>query len=191
LRAFVDLLEPVKHYERGRQQPGATQFTPLTGLVDCARPDSGAAREFAAAVDELVLARPISDETAKAVARQLAAWSETADGLAKGFASRAPRLHEALPLLQALVVASEVGQGALQTLASGKAPAPAWLPAQFARLDQAAKPHAACELPVIASLKLLVAAAAGQDQRAALTDEAWKQLLKDASSPPAKPAAAQ
>jgi len=49
LRTFVDLLEPVKHYRRGQQQPGATQFTPLTGLVDCARPDSAAAREFAAA----------------------------------------------------------------------------------------------------------------------------------------------
>jgi hexosaminidase len=79
----------------------------------------------------------------------------------------------------------------LQVLASGKAPAPGWLPVQLTRLAETAQPHAAVELPVIASLKLLVAAAAEQGKHASLSDEAWRQLLKTAIAPPPKPAAAQ
>jgi hexosaminidase len=191
LRTFVDLLEPVKHYERGRQQPGATQFTALTGLADCARPDSAAAREFATAVDDLVYARNSREAKTAEVSRRLSARNETVDRLAKGLAARSPRLQEALPLLTSLRTADEVGQGALQVLASGKAPAPGWLPVQLTRLAEMAQPHAAVELPVIASFKLLVAAAAEQGKHASLSDEAWRQLLKTAIAPPPKPAAAQ
>jgi len=78
---------------------------------------------------------------------------------------------------------------ALAVFGSGQAPNPDWMPAQLARLNEAAAPHAACELPVIASLRLLVAAAAEQDKRAKLSDEAWRQLLQNDVSPPAKAAA--
>jgi hexosaminidase len=57
LQVLVDLVEPVKGYARGRERP-ETQFTPLTHLVDAARPESLAALRLAAAVDELVADAP-------------------------------------------------------------------------------------------------------------------------------------
>lgn len=189
-RSLVDLLEPVKVYQRGRHQPNATQFTPLTGLVDCARPDSAASRAFATKVEVAVYgAAPTGGDTI-AVIQQLQNWEATASHLSSGLALRSPRLEEATPLLKALLAASTAGQEAAQVLASGRAPAAGWLQAQFAKLDQAAQPHAACEFPAMASLKLLAAAAAEQDKRASLSAEGWKQHLLSMVNPPAKPAAA-
>ena len=190
LRTFVDLFEPVKRYRRGGQQPGANQFTPLTGLVDCTRPDSATARVFASQVDAVVFARTPAELKSEPLAQTLAAWKSTAAVLTNGLAARSPRLQEALPALKNLTTASEVGQEALQVLAAGHAPAAGWMPAQFARLEKAGEAHAAVELPVIAGLKLLVAAAAVQDQHTQFPGDAWKQHLLLLVNPPVAKAAA-
>jgi len=184
LRDFTDLLEPVKNYERGKQQPAANQFTPLTGLADCARPDSAAARQFAAAVDRLVRGSLADESVSSGVRASLADWKSLAQTLGSGLAVRSPRLHEAAPLVQALTVLAGVGEEALQVLASGRAPAPGWLPAELARLDQAAVPHAAVEFPVVAPLRLLVAAASLTDQRGKFSAEAWRAALQRIAFPP-------
>ncbi len=191
LRILVDLLEPVKDYRRNELQPeAANQFAPLTRLVDCARPDSAEARTFAALVETLVFAPTQSGTSSATVTQTLSAWIATAEILGKGLISQSPGLQEAAPLVQALQAAAVTGQAAQQALASGGAPAPDWLSAQFRRLDQAAQAHAAVELPVIGAVKLLVAAAAKQDQHAKLSAEAWRQLLRNVVSPPVTPAVA-
>ena len=98
-----------------------------------------------------------------------------------------PRLKEARVFLTAMETASDVGREAVRVLDAGKPPVADWLPAQLAKLDEAARPHAACELPIIVPLKLLVAAAALQQKHPELSDEAWGQLLKDTIAAPAKP----
>jgi hexosaminidase len=163
LREFVGLLEPVKGYQRGQQQPGATQFTPLTGLADCARPDSAATRTFAATVDAWLKAPAGARGDGTAISRQFQEWHQLATMLATGLTTRSPRLTEAAPLLEAMQTASAVGQEAAKLIANGQTPAAAWLPEQLKKLEQAAQPHAAVELPLIKPLRLLVAAAAGQD----------------------------
>ena len=117
---------------------------------------------------------------AKAVFRRIAESEQIAARLAKGPAVQSPRLREALPLLQSLQTAHEVGQLALRVLESGQAPN------QFARLSAAATAHAACELPEIAPLKLLVAAAAEQNKRAKLSAAGWQQLLQNDVAAPAR-----
>ena len=169
LRTLVDLLEPVKDYKRGGYQPGAKQFTPLVGLVDSARPDSAAARAFAEQVDALVFSPVMNASGTAPLKQQIADWNSLAGMLAPGLMTRSPRLQEGASLVQALAVASQVGEEALQAIASGQVPPAEWLPAQLAKLDQAAIPHAAAELPIIKPLKLLAAAAAGQDKRATLS----------------------
>ena len=190
LRTFVDLVEPVKDYRRGGQQPDATQFTPLTGLVDCARPDSAAARNFAAAVDTAVFAPARSSVDLAAIRQELAEWKSAAALLTTGIAVRSPRLLETKPSLGAMVTACEVGQEAAQAFEAGHAPASGWLQDKFVQLEQAAQPHAAVELPVIAALKLLVAAASLQDERSKLSAAEWKQQLLSVVTPPVKPATA-
>ncbi|HET7535177.1 MAG TPA: family 20 glycosylhydrolase, partial [Candidatus Didemnitutus sp.] len=183
LREFVDLIEPVKHYERGQQQPAANQFTPLTGLVDCARPDSAPARDFAGHVDAFLVA-PTADN-AEPVAEQLNHWSNMATLLGSGLATRAPRVQEAEPLLSALFDAGAIGEEAVKASVSGPAPKGDWLAAKLAVLTAAATPHAAAELPIIKSIRLLVAAAAEQSKRATMSPGEWRKHLEAVIAPPA------
>ncbi|MCB0292395.1 MAG: family 20 glycosylhydrolase, partial [Calditrichaeota bacterium] len=57
LRTFIELVEPVKIYTRHHQGVKYTSSSPLTRVVDAARPESMAARDFARRVDSL-LANP-------------------------------------------------------------------------------------------------------------------------------------
>jgi hexosaminidase len=189
LRTLVDLAEPVKHYQRGRQQPGSNQFTALTGVADCARPDSASGRAFANQVDEFIVGRTTSTSGAPAVREQLIAWGQTAELLASGLVTRSPRLQEIKPLIQALATAAETGVNAVDVFVSGKAPSPDWLQTQFAALNQAATPHAAVELPVIVPLKRLMVAAAEQHRRENMSDDDWRRHVDERANP-AKPATA-
>ena len=157
--------------------------------MDCTRPDSAAGRVFAAFVETLVFAPTVNETCARDVAGQLREWDINQEML-KVLLVRSPRLKEAVPLVAALSSAGAVGREAVQSLQAGHAPAAGWLQAQLTKLDQAAQPHAACELPVIAVVKLLVAAAAEQDQHAKLSAEAWKQHLLSIVNPPSKVTAA-
>jgi hexosaminidase len=155
LRVFVDLLEPVKQYKRGQLQPDATQFTPLTGLVDCARADSAPAREFAAAVDEL-LRNPRSSGAAARVSVILYGWRGTGEYLLGRLPSLSPRLAEAQPLLQALVEASEAGLSATAGLRDGKDLDAAAATKTANSLKHAGQTHAAVEIPAAPAIVRLV-----------------------------------
>src|SRR5215204_4745822 len=52
LETLASVVEPVKEYRRYQQRP-QTMLSPLTGLVDAARPDSAASRSFSRRVDLL------------------------------------------------------------------------------------------------------------------------------------------
>jgi hexosaminidase len=189
LRTFVDLVEPVKNYQRGHQQPDANQFTPLTGVADCARPDSAVGRSFASQVDEIVVGQSVPAAVVALASETFAAWHATASELRNGLLTRSPRLHEVEPVIGALTTAAEVGQKALDVLVSGKGPNANWLQTQLSILDQAARPHGAVELPEIASLKRLIVAAAEQSQRGNLNDDDWRQHVETLANPPKSPAA--
>lgn len=162
LRTFVDVIEPVKHYARGGQQPESTQFTPLTGLADCARPESDAAREFASEVETYLTAPTATRAGAArdALARQLTAWKSAGSAVAALLTTHSPRGRLGAPVAQALADASQIGLVALESLQPGSSKNTAWRDAQFAELDHCAIAHDAIELPVIKSIRRLVAAAA-------------------------------
>ena len=58
LHVLAGVVEPVKGYQRGRQQPGMTTLRPLTHLVDAVSTDSAGAREVTALVDGLLSDAP-------------------------------------------------------------------------------------------------------------------------------------
>ncbi len=74
LKVLADVVEPVKNYDRGRTRPH-TQFTPLNRLVDAARPESDAAREFNRLVDEYLTGK-ISNARMKTLNETLSLWKE-------------------------------------------------------------------------------------------------------------------
>jgi hexosaminidase len=184
LRSLVDLIEPVKIYRRSQEQKGVTQFTSLTGIVDCARPESDVARQFSDRVNDLLFgADAIDPAQTEKLAESLQDWSSIGQRVANSVAARSPRLRELVPLAESLVTACAIGREALDALTKPGTLDASWAKPRFDALTLAAKPGAACELPMIPSLRLLVAAAGEQAKRAALSNDAWKQDVQATAFP--------
>src|ERR1700741_2297432 len=75
LEILVSVVEPVKQYNRGKQRP-TTMLSPLTGFVDAARPDSEAARHFAALVAGFLADAPRFQTNREEMERTLAKWRD-------------------------------------------------------------------------------------------------------------------
>src|SRR3954469_7399113 len=73
LQTLVSVVEPVKEYRRYQQRP-QTMLSPLTGLVDAARPDSRASRDFARMVDALLMDAPRFESRAQSLQNILTKW---------------------------------------------------------------------------------------------------------------------
>jgi hexosaminidase len=187
LRTFVDLVEPVKHYRRGQLQPWANQLIPLVGIADAARPESASSREFAGLVDRMLFATGGIDRSqAGPIGDRLGKWGAAGTEVAGTLVPEFPALREAAPVARDLVDACAAGSGALQSLASGNPLGAAGLAAGLAALDRAGESNgSATELPVLGPIRLLVAAAAEQGERAKLSDEAWRARVASTAFPPA------
>src|SRR5262249_15270837 len=158
LRTLASIVEPVKEYRRYQMRP-QTMLSPLTGLIDAARPDSEKARQFASGVDGLLSDAPRFATYRADVEGTLAEWQAAGPAL-EPMIDRAPALQEARPLANNLSDIAGAGLEAMSYLSSGTAPPIDWRTVQLARLDAAAKPKAALEFVVIKSVRQLVIAAA-------------------------------
>jgi len=158
LRTLVSVIEPVKEYQRYQVRP-QTMLSPLTGLVDAARPDSEVARQFAAMVAEFLSDTPRFRVYRSDIRDALTNWRDAGTAL-NPMIDRAPALQEARPLAKDLAEVAAAGLEAIEYLSTGNAASSEWRIAQLAKLDQAAKPKAALELVVIPSVRKLVVAAA-------------------------------
>ena len=158
LRTLASVIEPVKEYHRYQMRP-QTMLSPLTGLVDAARPDSEAARQFAAMVEGLLSDAPRFRLYRSDIRDSLTSWRDAGTAL-DPMIDRAPALQEARPLAKNLADVAAAGLEAIAYLSTGDAATTQWRDAQLAKLDEAAKPKAALELVIIPSVRKLVIAAA-------------------------------
>lgn len=157
LATLANLVEPVKEYRRGQMRP-ATMLTPLTGLVDAARPDSEAARRFVAMVDGFLADAPRLQLHRENIRTTLTQWRDAGLALDPQI-DRSPALREAQPLAKDLSEIGEIGLEAMAYLTSGTAPTAEWRDTKLARLGEAEKPKAGLEFVMIPSVKQLVTAA--------------------------------
>ena len=158
LRTLASVLEPVKEYRRYQMRP-QTMLSPLTGLVDAARPDSNAARQFAAMVDGFLSDGPRFQLYRYDLRDSLTNWRDSGTAL-DPMIDRAPGLQEARPLAKHLSEVGVTGLEALSYLTTRTVATTQWRDAQLLKLDEAAKPKAALELVVVPSVRKLVIAAA-------------------------------
>jgi hexosaminidase len=158
LRTLVSVVEPVKEYHRYQMRP-QTMLSPLTGLVDAARPDSDEARKFAAMVEAFLSDAPRYRLNRSDLRDSFTSWRDAGTALGP-LIDRAPPLQEARPLAKNLADAGTAGFEAIEYLSKGVAASPQWRDAQLSKLDEAEKPKAALELVVIPSVRKLVIAAA-------------------------------
>jgi hexosaminidase len=144
VRVLAEVVEPVKGYRRHNTRK-YTSFTPLNRLVDVARPESRAAREFGRAVERYITAKEGGEE----IRRQLTAWRDN-HGLLAPVIRDSALLAEAAPLSEDLAA---LAAAALQAM-DGRAPA------DFeALLERAAKPRAELLIGVIPPIRRLLEAA--------------------------------
>src|SRR5438309_478779 len=183
LRTLASIIELVKEYRRYRIGP-PTMLSPLTGLVDAARPDSDTARQFTASVDAFLSDAPRFTLYRSDLEPTLAEWQSASRALGP-LIDRSPALQEARPLANNLSAIAEAGLEAMSYLSSGSAPTTEWRNAQLARLDEAARPKAALEFVVITSVRKLVIAAAELPQLNSTTPAEWKKRVNTMASPPA------
>jgi hexosaminidase len=183
LRTLASISEPVKQYRRYQMRP-QTMLSPLTGLVDAARPDSEIARRFNSNVDAFLTDAPRFALNRLELERTLAEW-HTASRQLGPMIDQSPALQEARPLANDLSVIAAAGLEAMSYISSGDAPTMEWRQAQLARLDEAAKPKAALEFVVIISVRKLVIAAGELPQLRSTTPVEWNKRVTMMTSPPA------
>src|ERR1043166_926465 len=183
LRTLASIIEPVKEYHRYQMRP-QTMLSPLTGLVDAARPDSETARQFAANVDAFVSDAPRFAIYRPNLEHTLAEWLSASRDLGP-MIDRSAALQEARPLEGDLRNIGEVGLEAIAHLSSGDPATPEWRDTSLAKLDEAAKPKAALEFVVIPSVRKLVIAAAELSQLKTTAPAEWKKRVTTLATPAA------
>jgi hexosaminidase len=186
LRTLASIIEPVKQYRRYQMRP-QTMLSPLTGLVDAARPDSEAARRFTTNVDAFLSDAPRFALYRPDLERTLVEW-QTAGRALGPIIDRSPALQEARPLANNLSAIAAAGLEAIAHLSAGDAVTTEWRDAQLAKLDEAARPSAALEFVVITSVRKLVIAAAELPQLRSTTPAEWKKRVTMMATPSAAPA---
>jgi hexosaminidase len=182
LRTLASVVEPVKEYMRDQVRP-QTMLSPLTGLVDAARPDSDAARAFTHDVDGLLSDAPHFAARSRRLQETLAEWRDAGPQL-EALIDRSPALSEARPLASDLSKMGTTGLEALSYLTKGSVPSADWRDSRLALLDDAAKPKAALEFPFITSLRELIVAAYEQPQLKNMTAADWRNRVRQLAAPP-------
>lgn len=153
LRILVDVLEPVKKYQRHRVRTHYA-YTPLTKVVDAARPESRKARELLQLVQAYRAAKDKErDALAAQLKRQFTVWREN-DGPLNRLIKVAPRLKSIAGHAQNLKLVAEAGLAALAARKESDNLKNEWGPL----LEQASGQQAMCELAIVPAIRLLLEA---------------------------------
>ncbi len=161
LKTLVDLVEPVKGYARealAASEP--TALTPLNRVVDAARPESEAAREFSELVDGFV-SGTIKPGMEAGIRAQLTRWRDNDENL-QAMAARSSLVQEVAPLSQNLSAVSASGLKALDYLDRGEKAPPDWKAQQLALMQAAFQPRGQVILMVAPAMQKLIQFSAGE-----------------------------
>lgn len=175
LRTLVSVVEPVNEYRRN-QGRSATMLTPLTRLIDAARPDSAAARNLAGLIDGMIADAPDFRRNHERLGAIFREWRDVRPAI-DVMIERSPLLREAEQLPRDLADVATAGLEALSYLAAEVAPPSGWRESRMAMLEQALRPKAEVELVVIKPVRKLVILAAEMAELKSIPHSERKQRL--------------
>jgi hexosaminidase len=158
LETLVSVIEPVKEYRRYQVRP-QTMLSPLTGLIDAARPDAKDARAFNVAVEELLAGSNRAGHAAK-IRSLLANWRSQEQDL-KRLVDSSPALSEARQLSDDFRTLNRMIQEATDAIESASKQTSEWRNTRVKALDEVAKPKAGVEFAILPGVRKLVDAASG------------------------------
>ncbi len=156
LQTLVDLVEPVKIYQRFQQRP-QSMLSPLTGLVDAAQADAPKARLFNKLVLKMI--NQMNDKSHfQTIKLHFNEWKKTGIQL-KPMMENNPALFEAKQIATDLQNLGEIGLEIIELLEKDGAVDGDWMGAKLKMLDEIAKPKAALEIQTVEAVKKLMLAA--------------------------------
>jgi len=154
LRNFINVIEPVKRYNRGRLRPH-TQQSPLNRVVDAAKPDAEVARVFRKNVDEFLDKKNTS--LSKLIKRWLVLWRENHNDLEE-IIKISPILKEIEILSADLSKCAIIGLEALDYLEKQKQTDEEWIQLRLDMLEKIKQPRGQTELMIVSAIEKLVKA---------------------------------
>lgn len=158
LKTLVDVIEPVKIYQRHSQGVKYFSHSPYTRAVDAARPESMTARWFARTVDAFL--QDPAQANAEAIMGCLGKWRDNHMQLQQTMI-KSPVIRELESLSQDLSDLAAAGLKAMDALLAEQKMEAGWRYEQQAVIDRAKKPRGQAELMIIpAVVKLMDAASA-------------------------------
>jgi hexosaminidase len=161
LRVLADVVEPVKDYNRWKDEQGPINFhAPLTRMIDAVYPESDTARQFAAVVQKFLQSGE-KDQPAEAQIRSwLTLWRDN-DSRLHPLLEQSFLLEEDETLSQNLSALGAAGLQALDYLDKSQAAPDTWTTQQSALIVQAKARSADVLLMVVAPIQQLIEASAG------------------------------
>jgi hexosaminidase len=177
LKTLVEVIEPVDFGTRARTAPPTTQETPLTQLVDIARPDNHAGRRVVAMIDELLGDAPRFNAAREKAIAVFTRWRDVYPAFT-ALSNESPVLQDAEGQAKQLSQIGAAGLEALAYLNSGVAAPMDWRDARLALLAQEQRPKTKVKLVITTALKELFIAAAEIGQLQTLSKADWQKRVK-------------
>ncbi|MBS1609350.1 MAG: family 20 glycosylhydrolase [Bacteroidetes bacterium] len=160
LQTLVDVIEPLKIYERNQGDTMYTVFSPYTKLADVATPDQQLPRQFSSLVDSFLKTR--SGDLEKKIREQLTAWKENHAAFLQLLPS-SPILEEGKILSENLSRIATSGLEALAFIHQRDTADYEWVSQNMAITERAKEQGGRCDLQVIKPIQKLIKAAGGNE----------------------------
>jgi hexosaminidase len=149
---LVELVEPLKDYQRHGQGVAYSTDLPFSRLPDIAAPESETAREFRWLCEAVIHKQDYP--SAKALDKMLKQWIANHDALVVA-AGKIPALQSWVRMSEQLKLASQVGLECLDFINRRQVVTDEWMKRSDAILKEAEKPIDESKLAVIESIRLL------------------------------------
>jgi hexosaminidase len=191
LKTYIDVLEPVKQYQRGQiLRFTYSVFYPLTGVADAARPDAKVARQFRAMTDRYLdylqrsrlaaqspagasedsLALDVLESYREALRSRLKLWKDNHERLLPIIAKN-PRLKEIEEHSLALSLLAQTGLEAMERLERGTPLTPQWKMLSSLVIERAKQPKAQTDIMIVPAIERLVKAVEAKNSGTAQTQK--------------------
>jgi hexosaminidase len=154
LKTLVDVVEPVKIYTRGQQRE-YTSHSPLTRVVDAARPDAKTARLFRNLVDCLLVDHGKGNGNLEMIKNYLSHWKNNHAQLRQTI-KKSPVLKEIETLSEDLSTMADIGLESFLYLENEHKADSTWVANSLEVLKKARSPRGQTELMIISAIEKLV-----------------------------------
>jgi len=155
MMALLAVTQPVTFGQRHRLQEGMTQQTPLTRLIDAARPDPPSRWGSLALVERFIADSGRTPTLGDSLRQAFAAWQTLAPAV-HAIALRKPLARDGVPAADALARVAAVGNAALDRFNGSVVATRAWQDSARTTLDSATGPQGLLRLAVVDAVRWLV-----------------------------------